>query len=167
MAVCHAQKVFPKNLISSLGSLGCGWHRLMPSSSACTTFGLHQHRNACKQQQLRMRCWSALTWQVQGCWYLMHAADEPPWLQPHQLGARQVRSARHCPGCVCRCLAWRFESGAAIACCGSVVPTRPPCLDVCLFCVAHNADVKCPPAVLAASAMLQQEQVQTHWHAAD
>jgi hypothetical protein len=35
MAVCQAQKLLPKYLISSLGSFGCGWHSAMPSSSAC------------------------------------------------------------------------------------------------------------------------------------
>ena len=41
MALCQAQKVLPRYLISSLGSFGCGWHRLMPSNKACTTLGLH------------------------------------------------------------------------------------------------------------------------------
>ena len=35
MAVCQAQKFFPRNLISSLGSFGCGWHSATASSRAC------------------------------------------------------------------------------------------------------------------------------------
>lgn len=36
MAMCHALKVFPRNLISSEGILGWGWLRLIPSSKACS-----------------------------------------------------------------------------------------------------------------------------------
>mmetsp|Transcript_7753 Transcript_7753/g.32342 ORF Transcript_7753/g.32342 Transcript_7753/m.32342 type:complete len:234 (+) Transcript_7753:868-1569(+) len=39
MAMCHALYVLPRNLMSSLGILGCGCESEMPSSSACTTLG--------------------------------------------------------------------------------------------------------------------------------
>lgn len=41
VALCHAQYVLPRKRISSLGTLGCGWHKPMDASSVCTEAECH------------------------------------------------------------------------------------------------------------------------------